>query len=151
MKTAPQVSGRKGRGNFRGGRSYLSLLMYVMNNYNFIGYDFGNQDLYLFLQKAGYVLMFKPTILDDDGNVKVNIDTDLVLQAMIDYHKYDKAVIVSSDGDFYSLVNYLYKKNKLEYVISPYKATCSSLLKKSAKEKIVFIDNLQKKLRFRKS
>jgi len=41
-----------------------------MNNYNFIGYDFGNQDLYLFLQKAGYVLMFKPTIPDDDGNVK---------------------------------------------------------------------------------
>jgi len=125
--------------------------MYVMNNYNFIGYISGNQDLYLFLQKAGYVLMFKPTIPDDDGNVKGNIDTDLVLQAMIDYHKYDKAVIVSSDGDFYSLVNYLYKKNKLEYVISPYKATCSSLLKKSAKEKIVFIDNLQKKLRFRKS
>ncbi|MFO7882936.1 MAG: NYN domain-containing protein [Kosmotogaceae bacterium] len=132
-------------------RRYLKEKYSVTTAYYFIGYVSGNQDLYLFLQKAGYVLMFKPTIPDDDGNVKGNIDTDLVLQAMLDYQKYDNAVIVSSDGDFYSLVNYLYKKNKLEYVISPYKATCSSLLKKSAKEKIVFIDNLQKKLRFRKS
>jgi len=132
-------------------RRYLKEKYSVTTAYYFIGYVSGNQDLYLFLQKAGYVLMFKPTIPDDDGNVKGNIDTDLVLQAMIDYHKYDKAVIVSSDGDFYSLVNYLYKKNKLEYDISSYKATCSSLLKKSAKEKIVFIDNLQKKLSFRKS
>lgn len=132
-------------------RKYLKEKYAVTTAYYFIGYVSDNQDLYLFLQRAGYVLMFKPTIPDDDGNIKGNIDADLVLQAMIDFHNYDKAVIVSSDGDFYSLVKYLYKKNKLEYVISPYKATCSSLLKKSANEKIVFIDNLQKKLEYRKA
>jgi uncharacterized LabA/DUF88 family protein len=132
-------------------RKYLKEKYSITTAYYFIGYVSGNQDLYLFLQKAGYVLIFKPTIPDDDGNIKGNIDADLVLQAMIDYHNYDKAVIVSSDGDFYSLVNYLYKNSKLEYVISPYKATCSSLLKKSAKERIVFIDNLENKLGFRKS
>ncbi len=96
-------------------------------------------------------MVFKPTIPDDEGNIKGNIDADLVLQAMIDLNNYDKAIIISSDGDFYSLVKYLYKKNKLEYVISPYRETCSSLLKKSAKEKIIFIDNLQKKLEYRKA
>jgi len=132
-------------------RKYLKEKYTVTTAYYFIGYVPNNQDLYLFLQRAGFVLMFKPTIPDADGNIKGNIDADLVLQAMIDFHSYDKAVIVSSDGDFYSLVKYLYKKNKLEYVISPYKQTCSSLLKKSAKEKIVFIDNLQKKLEYRKA
>ncbi len=93
--------------------------------------------------------MFKPTIPDDGGNVKGNTDADLVLQAMIDLNNYDKAVIISSDGDFYSLVRYLYEKNKLKFVISPYNKTCSSLLKKSAKEKIIFMNNLQSKLEYK--
>jgi uncharacterized LabA/DUF88 family protein len=106
----------------------------------------GNQPLYSDLQKAGYVLVFKPTIPDGDGNVKGNIDADLVLQAMIDFSNYDKAVIVTSDGDFYSLVKHLYQCNKLRFVMSPYIKTCSTLLKKEAKEKIVFMSNLRGKL-----
>jgi uncharacterized LabA/DUF88 family protein len=127
-------------------RLYLKEKYAITTAYYFIGHVSGNEDLYSFLQKAGYVLIFKPTIPDGDGNIKGNIDADLVLQAMIDLENYDKAVIVSSDGDFYSLVKYLYKKGKLEYVISPYEKTCSSLLKTSAKEKLIFIDNLRKKL-----
>lgn len=95
-------------------------------------------------------MIFKPTIPDEDGKIKVNIDSDLVLQAMIDFDEYDNAIIISSDGDFYSLVKYLYKKNKLGCVISPCRETCSSLLKKPAKERIIFIDNLQKKLEYKK-
>ena len=92
--------------------------------------------------------MFKPVIPDKDGNIKGNIDADLDLQAMIDYRNYDKAVIVTSDGDFYSLIRYLYERNKLKKVISPYVKTCSVLLKKSAKEKVVFMNNLRKKLEY---
>jgi len=130
-------------------RVYLEEKYNVSIAYLFIGYVQDNQDLYSFLQGAGYVLIFKPTLPDKDGDVKGNVDADLVLQAMIDYNKYDKAVIVSSDGDFYSLVKYLYKNNKLERVISPYVKTCSVLLKKTAKEKIVFTENLQKKLEYK--
>ena len=97
------------------------------------------------------MLIFKQTLPDDKGEVKGNIDADLVLQVMIDYKKYDKALIVSSDGDFYSLVKYLYKNNKLKLVMSPYVKTCSVLLKKTAKEKIVFMDNLRKKLGYKKN
>ena len=43
-----------------------------------MGYVSENQDLYAFLQIAGYVLIFKQTIPDEDGNIKWNIDTDLV-------------------------------------------------------------------------
>lgn len=135
--------------NFARFRKYLAEKYSVTTAYYFIGYMPGNQPLYSELQKVGYVLVFKPTISDGDGNVKGNIDADLVLQAMIDFPNYDQAVIVSSDGDFYSLVKHLYQNNKLRFVLSPYIKTCSTLLKKEAKEKIAFMDNLRKKLEFK--
>ncbi|MEK7500011.1 MAG: NYN domain-containing protein [Patescibacteria group bacterium] len=130
-------------------RTYLKEKYSVTTAYYFIGYVPGNQPLYSELQKAGYVLVFKPTIPDSDGKIKGNIDADLVLQAVIDLPKYDKAVIVSSDGDFYSLVKYLYQNDKLCVVMSPYVKTCSILLKKEAKEKIVFMNNLRGKLEYK--
>lgn len=136
--------------DFKRFRIYLKDKYHISVAYLFIGYVSTNQDLYSSLQKAGYVLIFKPTIPDKDGNLKGNIDADLVLQAMIDYDEYEKAIIITSDGDFYSLVKYLYEHGKLLAVISPYVKTCSILLKKSAKEKIIFIDNLRKKLEYMK-
>lgn len=130
-------------------RKYLMEKYSVTTAYYFIGYVAGNQPLYSELQKAGYVLVFKPTIPDDDGNVKGNIDADLVLQAMIDFPNYHRAIIVSSDGDFYSLVKHLYQNNKLRFVMSPYVKTCSTLLKREAKEKIVFMENLRNKLEYK--
>ena len=128
-------------------RRYLSEKYSVTTAYLFIGYIPQNQPLYSQLQKNGYVLILKPTIPDGDGYIKGNVDADLVLQAMIDYPKFNGAIIVSSDGDFYSVVKYLYDNKKLKFAMSPYVKTCSTLLKKSAKEKIVFMDNLKEKLR----
>lgn len=135
--------------DFRRFRRYLKEKYSVKVAYLFIGYVPTNQSLYSSLQKAGYILVFKPTIPDKDGNLKGNVDANLVLQAMIDYKSYDKAIIVTSDGDFYCLVEYLYGNNKLEKVISPYTETCSVLLKRSAQEKVVFMDNLMKKLGYK--
>jgi len=136
--------------DFRRFRIYLKEKYNVTTAYLFIGYVVTNQDIYSSLQKAGYVLVFKPTLSDEDGNVKGNIDADLVVQAMVDFHKYKKAIIITSDGDFYSLVKYLYEQNKLRFVMSPYVKTCSVLLKKAAREKIVFMDNLRKKLEYKR-
>lgn len=127
-------------------RRYLKEKYSVTTAYYFIGYVAGNQPLYSNLQKMGYVLVLKPTIPDGGGNTKGNVDADLVLQAMLDFQYYDKAIIVTSDGDFYSLVKHLYQSDKLRFVMSPYVKTCSTLLKKEAKERIVFMDNLRRKL-----
>ncbi|MBU0974653.1 NYN domain-containing protein [Patescibacteria group bacterium] len=135
--------------DYRKFRIYLKEKYKISVAYLFIGYIPANQDLYSSLQAAGYVLIFKPTLPDRNGEIKGNIDADLVLQAMLDYNKFDKAVIVSSDGDFYSLVKYLYKQNKLKFVMSPYVKTCSVLLKKTAREKIIFMTNLRQKLEYK--
>lgn len=132
--------------DFRKLRVYLRDKYHVEKAYLFIGYIPENQNLYRALQDGGYILIFKPILKTKGGEVKGNVDADLVLQAMIDYKKYDKAVIITSDGDFYCLVDYLYKKKKLKKVLSPTSSKCSVLLKKAAREKIDFMNYLKKKL-----
>ncbi len=51
--------------------------------------------------------------------VKGNVDAELVLWAMKEMPNYEKAVIVSGDGDFYSLVEYLLEKDKLLKLLTP--------------------------------
>jgi uncharacterized LabA/DUF88 family protein len=71
---------------------------------------------------------------DRAGNVKGNCDADLVLRVTQDYYekKYDGAVIVSSDGDYSSLVKFLHEQGKLKQILSPApEARCSILLKKT--------------------
>lgn len=106
-------------------RLYLRNALNVKRAFLFIGYVPGNTDLYNMLQSAGFTLVFKPTVLYVDGDkttVKGNVDAELVLHASaIEYKNYDKAVIVSSDGDFACLAEYLKKKDKLLKIITPTK------------------------------
>lgn len=67
----------------------------------------------------GYTLVFKAVTYRGDGKPQGNIDAELVLQAMVELPRYDRAVIVTSDGDFACLVRYLYQQRKLERVLSP--------------------------------
>lgn len=136
--------------DYRKFRIYLAEKYGVTKAYVFIGFVALNQSLYDNLQEAGFILQFKPTIPDADGKIKGNIDADLVLRAALELRNYDKAVIVSSDGDFYSLVQHLYENNKLEVVLSPDEENCSGLLKQTAKEKIWFMNNLRDKIEYKK-
>mgnify|MGYP003394714224 CR=1 FL=1 len=137
--------------DYRKFRVYLAEKYGVKKAYVFIGFIALNQSLYDHLQEAEFILKFKPTIPDADGKIKGNIDADLVLCAALELHEYDKAVIVSSDGDFYSLVQHLYENNKLQVVVSPNKEHCSTLLRRAAREKIWFINNLKDKLQYKKT
>lgn len=130
-------------------RIYLREKYNVTTAYLFIGFIQTNQDLYSMLQKAGYILIFKPIIFDGKGKAKGNCDADLVLNTILEKENYDKAVIVTSDGDFYSLVRYLYENNKLEMILSPHYETCSKLLKKEAKQKINYMSNLNRKVGYK--
>ena len=86
-------------------RKYLNDKYSVTTAYMFLGYIPTNDSLHELLQMARFILKFKPVIPDDTGKPKGNVDADLVLQVMIDFHHYDKAVVISSDGDFYSALS----------------------------------------------
>lgn len=61
----------------------------------------------------------KKTEEAEKSQIKGNIDADLVLYAMKELPNYDKAVIVSGDGDFFSLIEYLRDEKKLLKVLAP--------------------------------
>jgi len=117
----------------------------------FIGYIKGNNDLYISLQEAGFICIFKPTLEYKDGTTKGNCDAELVLQAMIEYPNYNKAVIVTGDGDFYCLAKYLFEKKKLEALIIPNRFKFSGLLKfRIFRPYLRFMNDLREKLEYKK-
>jgi len=83
-------------------RVYLEEKYAVGKAYLFIGYIPENQQLYTSLQQAGFILVFKPVLQTKERGAKGNVDADLVLKAMTEYGNYEKALIITSDGDFYS-------------------------------------------------
>src|SRR3989338_8785690 len=132
-------------------RVYLEEKYHVQKAFLFIGFIDGNQILYTYLQEAGYICIFKPTVVITKNKkikFKGNVDAELVLHSMIEYSHYEKAVITSGDGDFLCLVEYLDQKNKLLKIIVPNKKY-SSLLRQYS-HYIVNIDLLKEKLQRRK-
>jgi uncharacterized LabA/DUF88 family protein len=106
----------------------------VTHAYMFIGYMAENESLYEQMHDHGFLVVLKPTTEikapEVEGQteaereaakptVKGNIDADLVLYAMKELKNYDKAVIVSGDGDFFALVEYLAQQGKLLKVLTP--------------------------------
>lgn len=137
--------------SFKRFRKYLQEKYSVTRAYIFIGYVEGNRGLYTALQNSGFVCIFKPTLESKDGKIKGNCDAELVLQSMIDLNKYDKAVIISGDGDFYCLISYLIDTNKIKNVLIPNQTKFSSLLKNKKFEPYLrYMNNLRNKIEYKK-
>jgi uncharacterized LabA/DUF88 family protein len=113
-------------------RHYLKDKYSVTQAFLFIGYKAGNEKFYGFLQRSGYICIFKPTLELADGRIKGNVDAELVLHAMIEFQHYDRAIIVSGDGDFRCLVEYLLEQKKLAKMLIPNQFKYSGLLKSLA-------------------
>lgn len=112
-------------------RVYLADKFRATKAFIFIGYIKENKALYDQLQSFGYELVFKPTTKDGLGKPKGNIDAELVLHAAaIEFKNYHKAVIVSGDGDFMCLHEFLLSRNKLAGIVIPNRYNESSLLKR---------------------
>ncbi|HSX30714.1 MAG TPA: NYN domain-containing protein [Candidatus Saccharimonadales bacterium] len=114
-------------------RLWLQEKYNVTHAFMFIGYMAENESLYELMHEHGYLIVLKPTLEikakpeeeqppsgeEQKPIVKGNIDADLVLYAMKEYRNYDKAVIVSGDGDFYGLIEFLAERQKLLRLLTP--------------------------------
>ncbi|MDL2342267.1 MAG: NYN domain-containing protein [Patescibacteria group bacterium] len=150
-------------------REYLRDTYNVTQAYLFIGYMSENESLYEHMHELGYLIVLKPTVdvsamhhdpvdgeapkkeTDKDGKekptIKGNVDAELVLYAMKEMPNYDQAIIVSGDGDFFSLAEYLLAQNKLAHILTP-NWQYSSLLK-PFEDKIVRLDQKRRLLAYR--
>ena len=132
-------------------RAYLEAEHGVSRAYIFLGYMEEHQDLYNVLQEAGFICFFKPLVRYEDGTIKGNVDADMVLQVMVDIEKFDRAVIISGDGDFSGLLRHLIYKDKLGQVIIPNRDKYSSLFDRlegfDAKH-VTYMNDLRSKLSY---
>jgi len=154
-------------------RQYLRDKHGVTHAYMFIGYMSENEQLYEYMHELGYLVVLKPTVDvspshhdtgqatapasndkpadadpkdKDKPTVKGNVDAELVLYAMKELPNYDQAVIVSGDGDFFSLAEYLEEQGKLSQILTP-NWQYSSLLK-VFDSKITRLDQLRRQLAY---
>lgn len=111
-------------------REFLRDKYGVTEAFMFIGYVPENEDMYKQLHESGFRIVLKPTYdmtrprpEQEEGEekkpIKGNVDAELVLWAMKEINQYSKAVIVSGDGDFYCLVEYLVQQKKLLKLLPP--------------------------------
>ena len=126
-------------------RVYLQEKYKVAEAYYFIGFvSSDQQDLYDVLQKAGFILVFKEHSSALRGNKKGNVDSDIIFNAMrkmVDGEPFDKVYIVSGDGDYKKLVDFLIKKGRFGKMLFPNKKFASSLYYKLGGE---YFDYLEK-------
>ncbi|MBI2119316.1 MAG: NYN domain-containing protein [Elusimicrobia bacterium] len=100
------------------------------------------------MQEYGYIVVFKPTLVLGGGRIKGNVDAELVLHSMIEFPQYEKAIIITGDGDFHCLIEYLKKQNKLKKLIVPNRHKFSSLLRKFSPD-MAFMNDLRGKLEYK--
>lgn len=116
--------------DFKKFRRYLFDKFRVTKAFLFIGYIPSNTSLYRSLRSDHYDLVFKPTVKDNQGKPKGNVDAELVLHAAaIEFARYEKAVVVAGDGDYRCLYEFLIKRRKLLRIIIPNSKSESSLLR----------------------
>ncbi|MDR1914148.1 MAG: NYN domain-containing protein [Clostridiales bacterium] len=105
----------------------------VTNARYFIGvYDKKHQGLYSLINNAGYDLVFREHSSSQIGKKKGNVDGDIIfaiMKELVEQEKFDQVVLVSGDGDYKRMVDYLIQKNKLHRLLFP-SARASSLYKK---------------------
>jgi len=132
--------------NYKKFRDYLSQKYDVSKAYLFIGFVPTKNDLYVALQKAGFILIFKTvaTYVDKEGKevTKGNVDTDIVLySAAILEKEYKLAIFVSGDGDFLSLYQFMEERGKLSKILVPNRQRYSKLLNEY-RQKLGFVSDL---------
>lgn len=116
-------------------RIYLKDKYKVTEAYYYLGHmrgDLESQKLYTQIQKSGFILVFKDHTGEMLAKKKGNVDTDIVFEIMknlIDNDDFNKILLVSGDGDYKKMVEYLISKERFLKILFPNKKFASSLYK----------------------
>ena len=117
---------------------YIKFYRYLNDKYKpesiyiFMGFIEKHKDLYAFLHKIGYELIFKETLQRKGGEIKGNCDAELIVQSLEDHYEnsYQQGILVSGDGDFACLIDFWERKNVKVKVLAPNPDSCSYLIRK---------------------
>lgn len=119
----------------------------VRKAYYYLGYvqdGASFESLYEEIQSAGFILVFREHNSAMKGTKKGNVDADIIFSIMKRIYKqesFDKVVLVSGDGDYKMLVDFLIEENKFEKVLFPKQRYASSLYKSVTREYFADLSN----------
>lgn len=137
-------------------RVYLEEKYGVVKAYYFLGFvQEKNQELYEEIQNAGFVLIFKEHNPAMIGKKKGNVDSDIIFQIMKKMYKkedFGRIVLVSGDGDYKTLVDFLIEEKHFSKILLPNKQFASSLYKKLGSEYFDYLEstNIKEKIEVQK-
>lgn len=127
-------------------RRYLAEKYSITKAYYYIGYvQPKNQTLYDIIQEAGFILQFRKHNSAMKGRKKGNVDSDLIFDVMKKIYqreKFDTVLIISGDGDYKMLVDFLIEEKKFKKILFPNTKYASSLYKEISRK---YFDNLDQK------
>lgn len=126
-------------------RGWLRQKYNANNIYLFIGLVPERVKFYEHLQSCGYILVFKQTVSVGE-KIKGNCDAELVLKTISDFYtkSFTSCILITGDGDFGCLVEFLKDNNVMNIIIAPDKNKCSILLRNKNVE-ITFLNDLYHK------
>lgn len=105
---------------------------------------------YIKIEKFGYNLVLKPvkTFYDIDGLPvrKANCDVDMAFFLMRDKNAFDRAIVLSGDGDFLPVLKYL-KENRKEVLVLARADRTAREMKKFAGSKFLDFEYLRERLK----
>jgi len=126
-------------------RVYLAQKYKIRTAYYYLGYvNDEHRDLYEQIQSAGFILVFKKHNIALAELKKGNVDSDIIFSIMKRLYKkenFEKIILVSGDGDYIQLVDFLIEENKFEKILFPDRKYRSSLYKKLSNKYFSYLDD----------
>lgn len=130
-------------------KKYLENKYKVDEAYYFLGcVQNENEELYDKIQKAGFILKFREHNSTMLGKKKGNVDSDIIFSVMKKLYlkeDFEKVVLVSGDGDYKTLIDFLIEENRFAMLLFPNKKFSSSLYKKIKSDHKSFLDDFDVK------
>jgi uncharacterized LabA/DUF88 family protein len=128
-------------------RDYLAKKYHIKRAYYFLGFlNEDNQVLYDKIQEAGFIIRFREHSSSMIGKKKGNVDSDIIFDIMMKIYKkepFDKIVLVSGDGDYRMLVDFLIKEDRFKKILFPNKDFASSLYNKITRVYFDYLINIK--------
>lgn len=128
-------------------RVYLDQKYDVERAYYYLGYvqeGASIEKLYETIQSAGFILVFREHNSAMLGKKKGNVDADIIFSIMKRLYlkdKFNKVVLISGDGDYKMLVDFMIEQSKLEKILFPNRRYRSSLYKSLPLKHFAYLDD----------
>jgi len=133
---------------------FIKLKRYLQNKFGvckifyYAGLDQGNKrqiKFYEKIQEMGYLLRLVPVKKFTDGSKKADVDSRLTFELMKYFSQYDLAIVMTGDGDYYWVLEYLLKEGKRVKLLA-FKNSTARELRQLFKGEFSDLDRLKTKL-----